>query len=61
MEYTLDVLRDGTVQERKRVLPTISMSVLKTLLNVIGNVINNEEYDDRIIDTIWRYICNADG
>ena len=46
---TLDVLRDGTVQEIKHVLPTISMSVLKTLLNVIGNVINNDTYEDRII------------
>ena len=53
----LDVLRDGSVQERKHVLHTISITLLKTLLNVIGNVIENEAYEDRIIkrQVLQRY------
>jgi len=54
---TLDVLRDGTVQERKDVLVTINMYLLKTLLNIIGNVLENETFEDRIIkrDILSRY------
>ena len=53
----MDTLRDGTVQERKYVLSTISMALLKTLLNIIGNVIENDTYEDRIIkrEVLLRY------
>jgi len=53
----LDLLRDGTLQERREVLATITMSQLKTLLNIIGNVLENETYADRIIkrDVLLRY------
>jgi len=54
---TMEVLRDGSVQERKHVLSTISITLLKTLLNVIGNVLENETYEDRIIkrQVLQRY------
>ena len=45
----MELLRDGSIQERKGVLSTISAPLLKTLLNVIGNVIENETYEGRII------------
>ena len=53
----LDVLRDGSVQERREVLHTISITLLKTLLNMIGNVLENEAYEDRIIkrEVLQRY------
>jgi len=55
----MDELRDGTVSERKEVLRNMNNKLLKTLVNIIGNVLENKTYKDRIIKrkVLSKYSC----
>ena len=46
----LEILRYGTSAERKKVLATINVPLVKTLLNIIVNVLENKIYQDQIIN-----------
>ena len=45
----MEELRRGTVSERKEVLRNMNMKLLKTLVNIIGNVLETDTYEDDII------------
>jgi len=53
----MDVLRDGNVSERKEVLKNMSIKLVKTLVNIIGNVVETDRYIDDIIkpEVLSRY------
>jgi len=45
----MEELRDGTVSERKEVLKNMNNKLLKTLVNIIGNVLETKTYKKKII------------
>ena len=45
----MDELRDGTVSDRKEVLKNMNSKLLKTLVTIIGNVLETDTYNDDII------------
>ena len=45
----MDVLRDGTVSEMKEVLKNMNSKLLKTLVTIIGNVLETDTYKKKII------------
>ena len=53
----MDVLRDGTVSERKEVLKNVNTKLVKTLVNIIGNVVETDTYIEDIIkpEVLSRY------
>ena len=59
----MEELREGTVSERKEVLKHMNNKLLKTLVNIIGNVLENKTYKDRIIKrkVLSKYPCAYDN
>ena len=55
----MDELRDGTVSERKEVLKNMNKKLLKTLVNIIGNVLENKTYKNKMIKrkALLKYSC----
>jgi len=55
----MDELRDGTVSERKEVLKNMNNKMLKTLVNIVGNVLENKTYKNKIIKrkVLSKYSC----
>ena len=54
----MDALRDGTVSERKEALKNMNDKLLKTLVTIIGNVVETDTYIDDIIkpEVLSKYI-----
>ena len=55
----MDVLRDGTVSERKKVLKNVNTKLLKTLVTIIGNVLETNTYKKKIIKrkVLSKFTC----
>jgi len=58
----MDVLRDGTVSEMKEVLKNMNSNLLKTLVTIIGNVVETDTYKKKIIKrkVLSKYIRDYD-
>ena len=55
----MEELHDGTVSERKEVLKHMNNKLLKTLVNIIGNVLKTNAYKNKIIKrkVLRKYSC----
>ena len=55
----MEELREGTVSERKEVLRNMNNKLLKTLVNIIGNVLESKTYKKKIIKrkVLSKFTC----